>query len=542
MGQSAMVASEPITADYVIVGAGTAGCVLADRLSEDASAQVVLLEAGGSDLRLRIRMPIGYGMSFYDPRINWMYRAQPEAVLNGRQGYWPRGRVVGGSGSINAMVHVRGLPSDYDDWAAAGNPGWAWRDVASYFDRALSRVPGKDVSRQVHALCRNFVAAGEALGFAHRANLNSGDGEGIGTYPIATRGGFRWSSARAYLAHARSRSNFRLIKHAMATRILFDGWRAVGIEYRTGQATHVLRARREVILAAGSIETPKLLQLSGIGPAALLKRHGIVPLLDSPSVGRHMQDHLCIDHLYRARVPTLNQVFGTWSGKIAVALRYALTLGGPLSLSVNQAGGFVRSRAGLARPDMQLYFSPLSYTRTPAGTRPLMRPDPFPGFLLSAQPCRPTSRGHIEIASPDPMAAPAIHPNSLATSDDIEALLDGAALLRRLAAAPGLRDVIEIELAPGGHVDGRDAMLADIRARAGTVFHPVSTARMAPDIATGVVDARLRAHGLDALRIADASVFPYVTSGNTNLPTIMLAEKAADLILDREPSASVEGV
>lgn len=537
-----MVASDPITADYVIVGAGTAGCVLADRLSEDGRAQVALLEAGGDDLRLRIRMPIGYGLSFYDPRINWMYGTRPDAALNGRQGYWPRGRVVGGSGSINAMVHVRGLKSDYDDWAAAGNPGWAWRDVAPYFDRALARVPGNDVSDEVHALCRNFVAAGEALGFAHRADLNTGDGEGIGTYPIATRGGFRLSSARAYLALARSRANFRLIKRALATRILFDGRRAVGVEYRTGSDTRVIRARREVIVATGSIETPKLLQLSGIGPAELLKRHGIAPLLDSPAVGRHMQDHLCVDHLYRARVPTLNQVFGTWSGKIAAALRYALTRGGPLSLSVNQAGGFVRSREGLARPDMQLYFSPLSYTRIPAGTRPLMRPDPFPGFLLSAQPCRPTSRGHIEIASADASVAPAIHPNSLATDADIEALLDGAALLRRLAAAPGLREVIDTELAPGPSVDGRDAMLADIRARAGTVFHPVSTSRMAPDIATGVVDARLRAHGLERLRIADASVFPYVTSGNTNLPTIMLAEKAADLILDRTPPASAEGV
>lgn len=537
-----MVAFEPITADYVIVGAGTAGCVLADRLSEDGRAQVALLEAGGDDLRLRIRMPIGYGMSFYDPRINWMYRARPDAALNGRQGYWPRGRVVGGSGSINAMVHVRGLPSDYDDWATAGNPGWAWRDVAPYFARALARVPGNDVSGEVHALCRNFVAAGEALGFAHRADLNAGDGEGVGTYPIATRGGLRLSSARAYLALARTRPHFRLIKHALATRILFEGRRAVGVEYRTGGGTRQVRARREVILAAGSIETPKLLQLSGIGPAELLKRHGIAPLLDSPAVGRHMQDHLCIDHLYRARVPTLNQIFGTWSGKIAAALRYVLTRSGPLSLSVNQAGGFVRSRDDLARPDMQLYFSPLSYTRIPAGTRPLMRPDPFPGFLLSAQPCRPTSRGHIEIASPDAGVAPAIHPNSLTTEEDIDALLDGAALLRRLAAAPGLREVIETELAPGAAVEGRDAMLADIRARAGTVFHPVSTARMAPNIATGAVDARLRAYGLERLRIADASAFPYVTSGNTNLPTIMLAEKAADLILDREPPASAEGV
>lgn len=517
-------------AEYIVVGGGTAGCILADRLSEDGRTQVVLLEAGGSDLQLRIQMPIGYGLSFYDPRVNWMYRTEPDTAIDARRGYWPRGRVLGGSGSINAMVHIRGLPADYDDWAAAGNEGWGWADVQEYFARAMERIPGTDVSADVHPLCRSFVAAGEACGFSACPDFNTGAGEGVGTYRIATRDGLRLSAARAYLRPAMKRTNLAVIKRALATRIVMDGRRAVGVEYSLAGAQRIVRARREVVLCAGSIETPKLMQLSGLGPADRLVAFGIASVVNCPAVGQNLQDHLCIDHLYRARVPTLNQDLGPWPGKIMAALRYVFARRGPLSMSVNQAGGFVRSRPGLSRPDMQLYFSPLSYTRTPAGTRPLMRPDPFPGFLLSAQPCRPTSRGKIEIASADPYAAPAIHPNSLSTSEDVNALLAGSKLLRRLATTPPMHAVIDEELRPGAQVAGDEALIADIRKRACTVFHPVSTCRMAVDARDGVVDAQLRVHGVSALRIADASVFPFVTSGNTNLPTMMVAEKAADLI------------
>jgi choline dehydrogenase len=501
-------------ADYVIVGAGTAGCVLADRLSQDRRSSVALIEAGGSDMRLRIRLPIGYGLSFYDPRVNWMYRTSPDAALDGRSGYWPRGRVLGGSGSINAMVHIRGLPSDYDDWASAGNAGWSWQDVRPYFARAMTRIPGEDVSGEVHPLCRDFLAAGAACGYPICDDFNS--------------------SARAYLRPASGRSNLAILKNSLATRVLFEGKRAVAVEIARGNSRQIVRARKEVVLCAGSIESPKLLQLSGIGPGRLLSEFGIVMVSDAPAVGCNMQDHLCIDHLYRARVPTLNQQLGPWLGKIGVAIRYALSRRGPLALSVNQAGGFVRSREGVPRPDMQLYFSPLSYTRVPAGVRPLMRPDPFPGFLLSAQPCRPSSRGRIEIASSDFREAPAIHPNSLSDGRDLEALLVGSRLLRRLSQTAPLSAAIADEMQPGPSVRSDDQLVEDIRRRAGTVFHPVSTCRMASDPSDGVVDARLRVHGLEGLRIADASVFPFVTSGNTNLPTLMVAEKAADLILGKE--------
>jgi choline dehydrogenase len=523
--------------DYIIVGGGSAGCVLADRLSECGRFKVLLLEAGPDDRRFRIQLPIGYGLSFFDPAVNWMYRTRPEPTLAGRSGYWPRGKVLGGSGSINAMVHVRGQSGDFDGWFAAGNPGWAAPDVMPYFERAEQRIRGADVASETHPLCASFIAAGQACGLAFNPDLSQCDQDGVGHYRIATRDGLRLSTARAYLRPAMKRMNLSVKVQALATRILFEGQRARGISFLQGGETRSALARREIILAAGSINSPKLLQLSGVGPADLLRQHGIDIVLDRPGVGRNLQDHLCIDHVYRARVPTLNQQFGTWRGKIGAAMRYALTRKGPLSLSVNQAGGFVRTRPDVDRPNMQLYFSPLSYTRTPAGTRPLMRPDPFPGFLLSAQPCRPTSRGHIEITSRDPHAAPAIFPNALATSHDVQEMLEGARLLRRLAAAPALSEIIAEELAPGLEVQSDDAVLEDIRQRASTVFHPVSTCRMGPDPGSDVVNAALEIHGLEGIRVIDASVFPMVTSGNTNASTIMVAEKGADLVLGKSVHA-----
>ena len=528
-----MKASGMIEADYIIVGGGTAGCVLANRLTECGRFRVLLLEAGPSDRRFQVQLPIGYGMSFFDPTVNWMYRTEPEPALDNRQGYWPRGKVLGGSSSINAMVHVKGQLQDFASWAEAGNQGWGAVDALACFARADRILGGADVSRQAHPLCASFIAAGQEQGFAFEPDLSRVGADGVGHYRITTRGGLRLSAARAYLRPAMKRANLDVVVDAFATRIGFDGRRARDVAYVESGVTKTARARREIILSAGSINSPKLLQLSGVGPAEVLKQHGIAVVLDRAGVGRNLQDHLCIDHIYRSRVPTLNQQFGPWQGKMRAALRYALCRDGPLSLSVNQAGGFVRSRPGLAFPNMQLYFSPLSYTRTPSGTRPLMRPDVFPGFLLSAQPCRPTSRGHLEIASGDPAMPPAIFPNALATEHDIAEMIEGSRLLRRLASAAPFRDVIDAELQPGPEIGTDAELLADIRARCSTVFHPVSTCRMGCDEKIDVVDPELRVHGLDGLRVVDASIFPSVTSGNTNAPTIMVAEKGADLILGK---------
>lgn len=530
--------------DFVIVGAGSAGCVLAHRLTENGKHSALVLEAGGSDRRLWLRVPIGYGKSFYDSRVNWMYHTEPDPGLAGRSGYWPRGKVLGGSGAINAMVFVRGQPADFDAWEAAGNPGWGWQDVLPYFKRledsefgpnALRGRGGPvhvaDVTRDAHPLCEVYLRAGVEAGLPRVADLNGSLHEGVGLNQITVRDGWRVSAASAYLHPAMSRPNLRIETGALVTSIAFDGTRATGVVYQRGGTATSVRARREVIVAAGAVNSPLLLQASGVGPAALLQSLGVGVVADRFAVGRHLQDHLCVDYLYRSRVPTLNDELRPWPGKLRSGLRYVLRRRGPLSLSVNQGGGFFRSRPSLDRPDMQLYFSPLSYVKARPGKRELMSPDPWPGFLLSVQPCRPASRGHLRLRSRDPYAAPWIEPNSLAVEGDVADMLAGVKFLRRLAATPALSSVIEDEIAPGRAVQSDEALVDDIRQRASTVFHPVGTCRMGADPQDTVVDARLRVHGVEALRVIDASIFPALTSGNTNAPTLMVAEKGADLML-----------
>lgn len=530
--------------DFIIVGAGSAGCVLANRLTENGKFTVLLLEAGGSDLHPWVWIPIGYGKAFYHKGLNWMYETAPDPALNDRRIYWPRGRVMGGSSSINAMVYIRGQPADFDDWEAMGNPGWGWNDVLPYFkksesnDQGGSNLRGADgplhvatMDRFLHPLCRTFIKAGEEVQFPINPDLNGSSQEGLGTYQNTTKGGFRMSAARAYVGPAKRRANLTIEKHALVTRVLFDGKRATGVAYTQKGKLRQVAAGREVILSAGAINSPQILQLSGVGPTAVLQRHGIEIVHDMPGVGRNLQDHLAVDFHYRSKVPTLNDQLHSWHGKLQQGLRYLLTRGGPLSLGVNQAGGFARSRAGIDRPNMQLYFSPVSYTKAPPRKRPLMNPDPFSGFLTGAQPTRPTSRGHLEITSLDPTVPPVIFPSYLSTEFDVQEMLEGAWLLRKLANAPALSEVIECESKPGASIVEDDEMLAYIRETAGTVFHPVSTCKMGRNIAQDVVDARLRVHGLYGLRVVDASIFPTVTSGNTNAPTIMVGEKGADMIL-----------
>lgn len=530
--------------DYVIVGAGSTGCVLANRLTASGRHRVLLLEAGGSDRKFWIRTPIGYGRTFYDARVNWMYLTEPDPETGGRVSYWPRGKVLGGSSSINAMVYIRGQPTDFDDWEAAGNPGWGWKDVLPYFQKAENNALGAgelrgiggpldvaDASASMHPLCQHYLRGCAELGFEIVRDMNGPRTECVGLYQITTQNGVRASSATAYLRPAMRRSNLRVVTEAHATRVLFEGSRTVGVEYVTGGRSETVRAGREVILSTGSVNSPQLLQLSGVGPADLLRRHGIAVVRDMPAVGRNLQDHLGMDYLYRSRLPTLNDDLYPWHGKLRAGLRYVLTRRGPLSLSVNQGGGFIRTRDGLARPNIQLYFSPVSYLKAPPGTRPLMNPDPYPAFLLGYSTCRPKSRGYIQIRSRDPFAPPEIHPNYLTAAEDMVELLEGARFMRRLAATASMRSIIEAEMKPGPDVQSEAELIADIRQRCGTVFHPVSTCMMGPDPGRAVVDSQLRVHGIGGLRVIDASVFPNVTSGNTNAPTIMVAEKAADMVL-----------
>ena len=531
--------------DYVIVGAGTAGCVVAARLSEDPTVSVLVLEAGGSDRTVWIQLPIGYGRTFFDRRINWMYDTAPVQALSGRTSYWPRGKVIGGSGSINAMVYVRGQPGDFDDWAALGNPGWSFDEVLPYFRKSEDHDGGEsahhgcggpihvtDISRRAHPLCRTFVETAAHLGFAATDDFNGATGEGVGVYQINTDNGRRASSANGFLRPALKRRNVELRTRSHATRILFEGTRAVGVEYRRAAEIVRVTARREVILCGGTVNSPQLLQLSGIGEARSLRAFGIAPVLSAPAVGQNLQDHLAVSYFYRSNRPTLNDELGPLGGKVRAALRYLWDRGGPLSMSVNQGGGFVRSDPAQSRPNLQLYFSPVSYTGTPLSERRLTNPDPFSAFLLSFNACRPTSRGSLSIRSPDPFVHPVIAPNYLATDKDITEALAGARLTRQLATTAPLSGVITGEILPGAHLQSDEDLLEDFRDRADTVYHPVGTCRMGADPTCSVVDARLRVHGVQGLRVIDASIFPTITSGNTNAPTVMVAEKGAAMVAE----------
>lgn len=539
--------------DYIIVGAGAAGCVLANRLSASGAHRVLLLEAGGSDRSPLIQVPIGYGRTFNDPRYNWMYEAQADPGLNNRTQFWPRGKVLGGSSSINAMVYVRGQPGDFDDWAAAGATGWAWADVLPYFIKFEDHAWGaseyhgaggpvhvSDVSDMVHPLCGTFLKACAEIGIPSTRDFNGAQPEGAGLWQVTIKDGVRVSTASAYLKPARGRSNLQVQLHALATRLTFSGTRASGVEYLRAGARQAAQARREVLVCGGSINSPQLLELSGIGDARRLGALGIPVLADCPAVGEGLQDHLAVSYFYRSRVPTLNDQLAPFFGKVRAALRYALTKRGPLAMSVNQAGAFVRSRAGLTRPNLHIYFNPASYSTTTRGARRrLLNPDPYPGFLMSFNTCRPTSRGSVHIHCADPNVQPTILPNSLAAAADVADVFDGARVLRQISAAGPLAAVTAAEREPGAQVRADAEVLEDFRRRAGSVFHASCTCAMGSDPHTSVLDPQLRVRGVTGLRVVDASAFPNVTSGNTQAPTIMLAERAAELILkdSRAPPA-----
>jgi choline dehydrogenase len=530
--------------DYIIIGAGSAGCVLADRLSVDGRARVLVLEAGGTDAKFWIRTPLGYGRTFADPDVNWKYQAGPSPGLNGRSMYWPRGRVVGGSSSINALVYCRGMPADFEDWRRMGNQGWGWPDVARHFERSERRVDPdghaagvgpldvKDVTPHLHSMRRHWLQAAEELHLPVTEDFNGPNPEGLGCYRITVRRGRRWSAADAFLRPALRRRNLNLETAAWVSRIRFEGRRAIGVEYRRGGQTQFASAAREVIVCAGAVNSPQLLQLSGIGPGKILAAHDIPVLVDRPAVGGHLQDHLALTYSYKATQPTLNdQLRGRWR-QLRAGLRYVLARSGPLALSVNQFGGFLRADPAALRPDVQLYFNPVTYAAGDADRRRI-EVDEFSGFILCFQPARPTSRGRIDIASADFREPPAIAPNYLSTNEDIADVMHGGLLLQAIARTRAIRSLIQEPLSPDlGSLDAA-GILADFRARAATVYHPVGTCRMGSDPAESVVDGALKVHGIEGLRVVDASVFPAVTSANTNAPTLMVAQKAADMILAR---------
>lgn len=530
--------------DYIIVGAGSAGSVLAERLSASGRHSVLVLEAGGSDRRFYVQLPLGYGKLFYDPAVNWLYRTEPDPGLAGARDHWPRGKILGGSSSINAMVWIRGHASDYDDWAAAGNPGWGWDQVRDAYRAIEDNEAGADPwrgqggplfisanRRDLHPLCDTFIASAAATGLPVNPDFNGAEQEGVGIYQMTIRQARRNSAARAFLRPAMKRANVTVLTHAQVTRVLLDGTRATGVEYERHGQRHRAQAAREVILSGGAINTPQLLMLSGIGDAPALKALGIAPILHNPNVGQHLNDHQGINYTWRMKVPTYNDILRPWWGKLRVGLQYLLSGTGPLAKSINHGGGFFRTSPDLARPNMQLYFQAFSTLIPREGERPLLTPDPFSGLSIGLSNCRPTSRGAITLKSADPFAHPRITANAFSTNHDVDEMLLAVKFLRQIAAQEPIRSLIAEELRPGPEVQSDEALIADFRARSGTVYHPSCTARMGPTPETSVVDADLRVHGLTGLRVCDASVFPTLIGGNTNAPSILVGWMGAERIL-----------
>jgi choline dehydrogenase len=533
-----------VQADYVVVGAGAAGCVLANRLTESGRDQVAILEAGGSDRRLFIKIPAGFRMTVDDPSLNWGYRTAPCEHIGGREIGFPRGRVIGGSSSINGHLYVRGQAADYDHWGQLGCRGWSYRDVLPYFMKAETR-PGGNPScrgatgplrvsdqREPHPLCDAFFEAAAAVGLHPNPDYNSGDQEGTCLYQQLMRTGRRWSAADAYLRPALRRPNLRLIARAQVETIRFEGSRAIGVTYRVGAQRRTALAAKAVLLAAGAINSPQLLQISGIGHAVHLQEIGVPVVHHVPGVGENLRDHYAARMAWRVRgAATLNERAHGLPLAMEV-LKYALFQRGLLAMSPAHGGAFLRTRPELATPDLQLLFSPASFEDGRAGAAPL---ETLPGMTCGCTQLRPASRGWVRARSSDPAETPEIQPNYLADLIDRDALVAGMRVVRRIFAAAPLARFCEAEILPGLASASDDDLLAHARVTGSTIYHPIGSCKMGID-PMAVVDHRLRVPGIDGLRVVDASIMPTMPSGNTYAATIMVAEKAADMI--REDAAA----
>lgn len=524
--------------DFIIVGAGSAGCVLANRLTACGRYRVLLLEAGGPDLNPWIHVPMGYGKLFADPSVNWMYQTEPQAHLNNRRISQPRGKVLGGSSSINGLVYIRGQAEDFEDWRRAGAEGWGFCDVLPFFRRAEDQARGADewhgeggplpVSDQTepHRLCDAFIEAAVEAGHPRNADFNGASQSGAGYYQTTSRNGLRVSAAVAYLNPAKRRPNLRVVTRAHVLRIEMDGRRASGVAWRVGRQTFRARAGREVLLSAGAIGSPQILQLSGIGPGALLQGLGVSVVLDAPGVGAAFQDHLQVRTVFGARgVATVNDALRTPWGMASIGLRFALQRKGPLTVSAGYAGGFFNVERQSHRPDMQVHF--ITFSTTKMGDRL----HPYPGFTASVCQLRPESRGSVMIRSADPVEAPAIDPNYLATERDRRVNVESLKLLRAIMAQPAIAPYVTGELEPGPLTVSDEDLLAYCRERSASIYHPSCSVRMGRD-SDAPLDHRLRLRGMDGLRVIDASAMPSVVSGNCHAGVVMMAEKGAAMVLE----------
>jgi choline dehydrogenase-like flavoprotein len=527
-------AKDAVEADFIVIGAGSAGCAVAARLSEDPHTRVVLLEAGGEDTNRWIHIPLGFGKTFADPSVNWCYETEPDAGVGDRRVYWPRGKVLGGSSSINGMVYIRGQAEDFDHWRQLGCTGWSFDDVLPYFKRSEHQVRGADEFHgsggplcvsdvQHHPICEAFIESAMQLGFPRNDDFNGAAQDGVGYHQTTTRKGRRCSTAVGYLRPAMQRPNLRVVTNALSEKILFEGRRAVGVEFRRGGELHTARAR-EIILCGGAINSPQLLMLSGIGPGGHLAEHGIAVVQEIPGVGQSLQDHYSAPLKLKCRLPiTVNDVMLSNVKKLKVGLQYYIRRTGPLAMISSPAALFAHTRPELASADIKISCSPFSADRPQDGLHK------WSGFTMIAYQLRPDSRGEIKLKSANPADPPALHPNYLSDENDRRTLVDGLKLCREILAQPSMQQYIAEEFLPGPGVRSDSELLAHARARGGTVYHPTSTCKMGID-AMAVVDPELRVRGVEGLRVADASVMPTVVSGNTNAAAIMIGEKAADLV------------
>ncbi len=532
--------------DYIVAGAGSAGCVLANRLSNDPAKRVLLLEAGGRDWHPWIHIPVGYFKTLHNPITDWSFKTEPNPGLNGRVIDWPRGKTLGGSSSINGLLYIRGQREDYDHWRQLGNTGWSYDDVLPYFIRSEDQQNGSDAfhgsggglsvenMRTKRDICEALIAAAEEVGVPRKDDFNSVEQEGAGYFQQTTRNGRRCSSAVGFLNPVKSRPNLDIITHALVEKVQVKDDRATGIaiSVKGVTQTYELKPGGEVILSAGAIGSPQLLQLSGIGPGNLLQGLGIPVIKDLTGVGENLQDHLQIRTVYEVNVPTLNEEINNFLGRIKIGLQYVFTRSGPMSMGASQVCIFARSRPGLDTPDIQYHFQPLS------ADKPGIEMHSFPGITLSVCQLRPESKGKIQITSPDPKAYPEIHPNYLATPLDQQTVVGSLKFTRRLVETTALKPYVVREHLPGSEIKTDEDLLDSARNIAQTIYHPTSTCKMGSDVMS-VVDERLRIHGVARLRVVDASIMPTIVSGNTNAPTIMIAEKASDMIIEDAKNHSV---
>lgn len=531
--------NENDTYDYIVAGAGSAGCVLANRLSADPSKRVLLLEAGGRDWYPWIHIPVGYFKTLHNPKTDWSYKTEPDPGLNGRSIDWPRGKTLGGSSSINGLLYVRGQRQDYDYWRQLGNTGWAYDDVLPYFKRSEDQQNGADEyhgvggglsvqnMRAKREICEALIDAAVELGLPRNEDYNGASQEGAAYFQQTARNGLRCSTAVGFLKPVKSRANLDIVTHALTEKVLIEEGAAVGIavSQQGTPRTFGLKPGGEIILSAGAIGSPQILQLSGVGPGALLSEHGIPVNKELDGVGQNLQDHLQIRTVYEVNVPTLNEEINSFFRRMMIGMQYVFARTGPMSMGASQVTIFAKTQPDMEVPDIQYHFQPLS------ADKPGIVMHPFRGVTLSVCQLRPESRGRIEIKSPDPKAYPAIHPNYLATEKDQQTAVDALKFTRKLVGTSVLSPYIVREYLPGSDVQSDEDLLDCARNIAQTIYHPTSTCKMGSDD-SAVVDERLRVHGIKNLRVADASIMPSIVSGNTNAPTIMIAEKASDMIIE----------